>query len=101
MSMIKKAFGGTLLGATLLLTSGCVYSSVKIPLDIDLNQTQLGTKVGESTSKSVLWAVAWGDSGMQAAAENGGITTLLHADQKIYTILFGLYSKQTTVVYGD
>ena len=30
-----------------------------------------------------------------------GISTLLHADQKIFSILFGLYSRQTTVVYGD
>ncbi len=101
MSMIKKTLGGALLGTTLLCTSGCLYSSVKIPLDTNLEETQLGTKTGEASSEGVLWLVAWGDSGTQAAAQAGGITTLLHADQKIFSILFGLYSKQTTVVYGN
>lgn len=101
MSMIRQSIGSTLLGATLLLTSGCVVTNVKIPLDTDLDKTQLGSKTGESTSQSVLWLVAWGDSGTQAAAQAAGITTLLHADQKIFSVLFGLYSKQTTVVYGD
>lgn len=99
--MIRKTLGSAFLGSTLLLASGCVFTSVKIPLDTNLEETQLGTKVGESTSQGVMWLVAWGDSGTQAAAQNGGITTLLHADQKIYSILFGLYSKQTTVVYGN
>jgi hypothetical protein len=92
----------TLVGLMLALTaSSCVFMDVKIPLDTDLNETQLGAKVGESSSQSVLWAVAWGDSGTQAAAQAGGITSLKHADQKIFTVLFGLYSRQTTVVYGD
>ena len=99
--MIRKALGSAFLGSTLLLGSGCVFTDVKIPLDTNLEETQLGAKTGESTSQSVLWLVAWGDSGTQAAALNGGITTLLHADQKIFSVLFGLYSKQTTVVYGN
>lgn len=101
MSMLRKTLRSALLGSTLLLASGCLYTSVKIPLDINLEETKLGSKTGESTAQSVLWLVAWGDSGTQAAAQAGGITTLLHADQKIFTVLFGLYSKQTTVVYGD
>jgi len=99
--MLRKVLGSALIGSTLLLASGCVFTDVKIPLDTNLDQTQLGTKTGESTSEGVLWLVAWGDSGTQAAAKNGGITTLLHADQKIFSVLFGLYSKQTTVVYGN
>jgi hypothetical protein len=101
MSTIRKIIGSALTGATLLLASGCVYTSVKIPLDTNLEETKLGSKTGEATSQSVLWLVAWGDSGTQAAAQEGGITTLLHADQKLFTVLFGLYSKQTTIVYGD
>ena len=91
-----------LIGVALLaLTPGCVYSSIQIPLDTDLNQTQLGDKVGESSFQSVLWVAAWGDAGTQAAAQQGGLKTIHHADRKIYSILFGLYYKQTTVVYGE
>ena len=62
------------LALTLVATtsSGCVYANVTSPLDIDMNETQLGDKTGESSSHSVLWLVAWGDSGSKAAAENGG-----------------------------
>lgn len=99
--MTRRSLGRTLFALALLLTPSCVYSRVKIPLDVDLDRTELGAKSGEASSQSVLWLVAWGDSGMQAAARNGGLKTLNHADQKVYSILFGLYSKQTTVVYGD
>jgi hypothetical protein len=100
MPNIRTAIGSALLGLS-FLASGCVFTDVKIPLDTNLEETKLGSKTGESTSQSVLWLVAWGDSGTQAAAQQAGITTLLHADQRIFSILFGLYTKQTTVVYGD
>ena len=45
--------------------------------------------------------VAWGDAGTKAAAENGGITTILHADRKDFSILGGLYYEYTTIVYGN
>lgn len=99
--MIRKALGNVLVGSTLFFASGCVYTSIKVPLDTNLEETRLGSKTGESEAQSILWLVSWGDSGTQAAAHNGGITTLMHADQKIFSVLFGLYSRQTTVVYGD
>jgi hypothetical protein len=83
------------------LLSGCVYSNVSIPLDTDLHETKLGSKVGESQAQSILWLVAWGDAGTQAAAKDGGITTLRHADQNTLQVLLGLYTRYTTIVYGD
>jgi hypothetical protein len=93
------------LSATLLIlfattAQGCLYAHVTTPLDTDLNNTVLGEKSGESYSYAVLGLVAWGDGGTKAAAEAGGITTLTHADQRIYQILWGLFSKRTTIVYG-
>jgi hypothetical protein len=85
---------------SLSLLSGC-FVNVKIPLDTDLDRTELGTKVGEASAQSVLWVVLWGDSGTQAAAEQGGITVITHADRQIFTILFGIYARETTIVYGD
>lgn len=96
-----KNFYQYLLLISILSLNACAYINVTVPLDTNLDQTQLGSKVGESYSQSVLWAVAWGDAGTQAAAKNGDITTINHADQKVYSILFGLYSKSTTVVYGE
>jgi hypothetical protein len=84
-----------------LLMPACVYGNFGHPLDIDVNNTELGSKMGESSFESVMWLVAWGDSGVAAAAKNGGIKVIKHMDQRTYYILFGLYFKNTTIVYGD
>jgi hypothetical protein len=81
--------------------SGCLYTNVTMPLSTELNKTDLGHKQGESSTYSVIWLVAWGDGGAAAAAKNGGITVLTHMDREVYSILFGLYTRTTTIVYGD
>lgn len=90
-----------ILAIGLLTLSGCAYVNTKIPLDVDLDQTVLGQKSGVAEARSILWLVAWGDASYAAAAKNGGITTLRHADQEVFTVLFGLYSRYRVVVYGD
>ena len=89
------------LAAGLLAAQGCVYMHVQHPLGSDFNQTQLGAKEGRSNSYSVLWMVAWGDAGTKAAAAQGGIQTIRHADTEIKSVLLGCYVRVTTVVYGD
>jgi hypothetical protein len=90
-----------ILAISLLTLSGCAYMNTKIPLDLDLDQTVLGQKSGVAEARSVLWLVAWGDASYAAAAKNGGITTLRHADQEVFSVLFGLYTRYRVVVYGD
>lgn len=85
----------------LLVFSGCAYVDTKTPLDENLDQTTLGTKTGVAEAYSVLWMVAWGDASYAAAAKNGGITTLRHADQEVFTLFFGAYARYRVVVYGD
>jgi len=97
-SYIKSLVGLTLAALTM---SGCVYTNIKQPLDTDVATTTLGAKVGTAQSESVLWMVAWGDGGTAAAAKNGGIRTINHMDQEVFLILFGLYTRTTTIVYGD
>ncbi len=84
-----------------MLVSGCAYSNIQRPLGTEFNKTELGTKKGESSAHSVLWLVAWGDGGTKAAAENGHITVIRHADSRFFFLLFGLYARVTTIVYGD
>ncbi len=84
-----------------LLVQGCAYMQVQRPLDTDYDRTTLGTKVGYSQARSILWLFAWGDGGTKVAAENGGVTTITHADSQYKVVLFGLYTRVTTVVYGD
>ncbi len=82
------------------LASGC-FVNTKLPLDRDLDRTVLGSKIGRASTESYLWAVAIGDAGIQAAARNGGIQTIQHADQEYLIVLGGLYARLTTIVYGD
>ena len=97
--MIKKA--GILICLLVLFTTGCLYTNVQRPLDKDLQNTDLGSKEGRASNRSILWLFAWGDAGTKAAAENGDISIITHADQEFMIVLFGIYSRYTTVVYGD
>ena len=81
--------------------TGCVYSHVLMPYDINLDRTVLGPKQGKASTESVLWLVAWGDGSTAAAAKQGGITTISHMDREVLFVLWGLYSKTTTIVYGE
>lgn len=90
-----------IVAGALLIVSGCAFVNVKSPMDVDLDRTTLGEKTGVSEARSVLWLIAWGDASYAAAAADGGITTMRHADQEVFTVLFGLYSRWRVVVYGD
>lgn len=84
-----------------LLAAGCAVSDIKTPLDLNLDQTRLGSKTGTATAYSVLWLFAWGNAGYAEAAKNGGITVMRHADQETFAVLGGLYTRWRVVVYGD
>jgi hypothetical protein len=99
--MRKRSFRNFLviLPAALIL-QGCAYSHLQRPLDTNYDSTSLGSKVGRAHIHSILWLFAWGDAGT-SAANDGGITVIKHADTETKVILFGLYARLTTVVYGD
>ena len=98
---MKRFFLILLLAATLMAANGCIYTHVTVPLSTELNKTDLGHKQGESSMYSVLWLFAWGDAGAASAAKNGGITVLTHMDRELLSVLFGVYGRVTTIVYGD
>ena len=86
---------------SLLSSPGCIYYNVRTTLDTDMNETRLGSKVGKSRMHIVLYLVGWGDAGTQAAAKDGGIEIIRHADVEIFMVLWPIYYQRTTVVYGD
>lgn len=87
--------------AVVILQTGCVYTHVQVPLDTNFDKTELGTKKGEANVHSIAWLVAWGDGGTQAAAKDGDIKVIRHADSELHLFLLGLYTRLTTIVYGD
>ena len=100
MNLVRKSILLTLFGLSLLLP-GCIYTNIQRPLGTEYHQTELGDKTGQSSEYSLLWLFAWGDAGSKAAAQNGRLTVIRHADIKVFFLLFGLYTEVTTVVYGD
>lgn len=86
---------------TIISAGGCIYTHVTMPLSTELNKTNLGHKQGEASMYSVLWLFAWGDAGAARAAKDGDITVLTHMDRDVLAVLFGVYSRVTTIVYGD
>jgi TRL-like protein family len=87
--------------ALVLISPGCAYMHVQRPLGTNFDNTQLGTKEGRSNAYSLLWLVAWGDAGTKTAAKQGDIKVIRYADTEVKSVLLGLYSRVTTVVYGD
>ena len=59
------------------------------------------TKMGESSSMGIFGIFAAGNAGIDAAMKNGGITKVHHVDHKVTAVLWGLWEKTTTVVYGE
>jgi hypothetical protein len=92
-----------LLAALLLASSlsGCIYSKAITPLDENVENTRIGTKTGRASVHIVAWMVAWGDAGVEAAARNGGLEVINHLDTERQIVLFGLYSRITTIAYGE
>ncbi|MEN8161343.1 MAG: TRL domain-containing protein [Myxococcota bacterium] len=77
-----------------------MIQSYQAPLDLDNDQTQLGSKKGTASTQNVLGIVSWGDGSTRAAATDGGISTIRSADYEFFSV-FGIYSKYTTIVHGD
>jgi TRL (tRNA-associated locus)-like protein len=98
---VSKIVALVLVAVVLIALPGCLYANFTTPLDENLDKTQLGDKVGRSSFTSILWLFSWGDAGTQAAAKQGGLTTINHADREVEIILFFLYYKQTTILYGE
>ncbi len=96
---MKRNLGRLAVVAALLGLGGCI--NITTPLDTNLHDTRLGALRGEASSHSVLLLFAWGDAGTHAAAEDGGLEIVRHADQRLFAVGPFIYTRYTTVVYGD
>jgi hypothetical protein len=101
MKKTKMAIGLLLIMLMMGTLGGCAYVDIRAPYDSNLDNTDLGTKVGTADAYSIFWLVAWGDASYAAAARNGNIKVLKHADQKIQEVLLGLFTHWQVIVYGD
>lgn len=107
----------TLLGAAAALTSGCglLYTNVRVPrsyrsatpIEVKADSSD-ALATGSACNQSVLYLVAWGEGGYASAVKAAlassstpdGVLYDVRADQKVTSILLGLYTKTCTVVSG-
>ncbi|MFV1872331.1 MAG: TRL domain-containing protein [Oleiphilus sp.] len=84
--------------------AGVLITNVKSPaqnLTVATDKDAKSVKTGSSTASAVAGLVAFGDSSVDAAMKQAGITKVHHVDHQINSILFGLWLENTTIVYGE
>ena len=77
-----------------------VYTDIRAPLDVDFEATKVAPKKGVSSSMCILGLVATGDASTEAAAREGGISTIHSADYSYFNVL-GVYQRYETIVHGE
>lgn len=106
---VKDTIGKIAMLAGACTLSGCLsapfvppsgaFATVKAPLSTEGNW-KMGTKQGTASSYSVLGLWAEGDCSITAAAQEGGLKTVYHADYE-YTNIIGIWQKVKVVVSGE
>ena len=104
--MKKLTAVALLLAVTLTFATSCastqpigiLMTDVRLPLVT--GDAAKATKVGIAESKSLLQEPAAGDSSIEAACKNGGITKIHHVDWEANSML-GIMSTYRCVVYGE
>ncbi|MEK7397079.1 MAG: TRL-like family protein [Candidatus Poribacteria bacterium] len=64
-----------------------------------ISSNQAGNRVGEACSKSFAGIIAVGDSSIETARRNGGITMISSVDEHINSFL-GVFAKYCIIVRG-
>ena len=115
---LSKLMTGVVLVGPLLFGSGCVSNmwpggptphgvlatAVVSPaqhLAVATDSMARSRKCGESSSYAILGLIAFGDSGLNKAMTEGGITRVHHVDHEVESYLLGLWLQSTTIVYGE
>ncbi len=84
--------------------AGGIITKVKSPaqnLAVATDPSADSAMSGSSANSSVLGLFAFGDGGVDAAMKAGGITKVHHVDHQVFSVLWGLYLQNKTIVYGE
>lgn len=84
--------------------AGGIVTNVKGPaqnLAVATDANADGSMKGESSSCAVLGLFAFGDGSVDKAMKDGGLTKVHHVDHQVFSILWGLYLQNKTIVYGE
>ncbi|MDF3820039.1 TRL domain-containing protein [Leptospira sp. 96542] len=79
---------------------GYLFQSVSLNKDVSTGN-DIGTKSGTACTHGVLGLFYFGDGGIGAAAEEGGIKVVKAVDYSRFSLLTVLYSQVCTIARGD
>ena len=103
----------TVISALLLICASCsvnglLYTNKVIPYSDNFKETPIASKVCYVDDFKVKEPVSgfnlqaeWMTSAVINEARKAGIKEIHYADMKIFSVLLGLYTKKTLIVYGD
>ena len=78
---------------------GGIVDENRAPASFNIDNSVKPVKCGRATSKGIVLYTT-GDSSIKAAMDDGKITKVHHIDYKVFNV-FNVYSKATTIVYGE
>jgi hypothetical protein len=95
-----------------VICSGCmqgfIYTNATVPLVINMNNTPVGNKSAEISSKQlkeplsgVGLSAEWNSRAIGDAAKRSGLTQINFADIHTFSIFGGIWKKQTVQVWGE
>jgi hypothetical protein len=87
---------------------GFIYTDITSPLGRNMHGTKITDKSGTSGGFQVNVPLdranlsgSWAGLAVADAAKNGGITKVSYGDERLISILGGLFSRRTVTVYGE
>jgi len=86
--------------APVMAPYGAGFNQTKVPMNLRYRATALGAKQGTASATTILGLFTFGDASIAAAARQGNIARVTHADSEVLNVL-GLFAEFKTVVYGD
>ena len=96
-----------------LLLSGCaptgiIYSDTVFPYSKNFNTTPVGSKKCEINMHHVKEPISgyniyveWSTDYILTEARKAGIKDIYYIDKRIFSILKGIYKRETLIIYGD
>ena len=82
---------------------GVVYTDMTMPaanLAVATDTTAKCAKIGESIASGIM-GFTFGDASIDAAMKDGKIKRVHHVDHQFQQLLYMVYTKDTTIVYGE
>jgi len=87
---------------------GFLYTDMTSPLTTDMDRTKVATKSTELRSDEIKIplprggiSTAWNSRALGDAARQGGLKSILYADEHTFSVLGGIWRRRTITVYGE